>query len=360
MTAPWLRIGLISMAVLLVAGDIRPGGFLPDTAFSASVGVTFSSRPLLLEGEPVDPDPIYESLLERPFTYLRLGAYWDEIAADGYAVLDAQMDAAAGAGKQVLLVVGAKAPRWPEFWLPSEMRQHGAEPFGIVGEHPLLRGAVLEHVTDVVMRYSDHPALFAWQVENEPLDPAGPSQWRIDAELLAAEIELVRLLDPGRPVALTFFLELPRSCPDPLDLDDCDLPRLLLGPPVDRADDLLPLLRPGDILGADVYPTIGTSEVTDDWTTYAARWSAAARRAGVRFWITELQAEPWETARTRATNGNAALVTPDRTDELVTDAAGRSGAEVVLLWGAEHWWRQRDAGPSWLEAADGWLGGAAP
>jgi len=360
MTAPWLRIGLIGMAVLLVAGDLRPGAMLPDTASSVSIGVTFSSRTLLLDGDPVDPDPVYEDLLGRPFTYLRLGAYWDEITADGYAALDAQMDAAAAAGKQVLLVVGAKAPRWPEFWLPTEMRQHGAEPFGIVGEHPRLRGAVLEHVTEVVMRYSDHPALYAWQVENEPLDPAGPSQWRVDAELLAAEVELVRFLDPGRPVALTFFLELPRGCPEPLDLGDCDLPRLLFGPPSDRADNLLRLLRPGDILGADVYTAIGSTQVTEDWTAYAARWASAAQRSGVRFWITELQAEPWETARTRATNGNAGTVTADRTDVLVTDAAVRSGAEAVLLWGAEHWWRQREADPSWMEAADGWLGDVAP
>jgi hypothetical protein len=109
-----------------------------------------------------------------------------------------------------------------------------------------------------------------------------------------------------------------------------------------------------------VYTAIGSTQVTGDWTAYAARWSAAARRAGVRFWVTELQAEPWETASTRATNANAGVVTANRTDELVTDAAIRAGAEVVLLWGAEHWWRQRETDPSWLNAADGWLGEIEP
>lgn len=341
------------LVVLLGSSNLGQMPTLPDTAMASAMGVTFSSRPLLLEGEPVDPDPIYEHLLEQPFEYLRLGAYWDEIAVDGYGSLDAQMDAADAAGKRVLLVVGIKSPRWPEYWLPPDMRQYTPGQFGIVGERPELRAAVLAHVTEVVIRYSDHPALYAWQVENEPLDWAGPSLWRLDPGLLASEVELVRLLDPDRPLALTFFLQLSTSCPDPLDLRDCDLPRMLFGPPADHAEDLLDLLRPGDILGADVYTAIGDSHVPDDWTSHAAEWAHRAAQSDVRFWITELQAEPWETGRSKPTNGNAAVVTPQRTEQLIDDAVMRSGAEVVLLWGVEHWYLHPD--PAWRDAAAGWL-----
>src|SRR5437879_3250823 len=49
----------------------------------------------------------------------------------------------------------------------------------------------------------------AWQVENEPLDAAGPHRWRISAEFLAEEIALVRRLDADRqrPVVVNTFVD---------------------------------------------------------------------------------------------------------------------------------------------------------
>src|SRR3990167_7955042 len=55
---------------------------------------------------------------------------------------------------------------------------------------------------ETIIRYKDNPAVWAWQVENEPLLRFGVCPER-DKGLLDAELSLVRRLDPSRPIVLT-------------------------------------------------------------------------------------------------------------------------------------------------------------
>src|SRR5258706_407890 len=73
-----------------------------------------------------------------------------------------------------------------------------------VGPAPLLRAAVLDFVQETVARYRDNPALVAWQVENEPLNPAGPHRWQVSRDTLGAEVAALKAID-SRPVIVNAF-----------------------------------------------------------------------------------------------------------------------------------------------------------
>ena len=78
------------------------------------------------------------------------------------------------------------------------------------GRHPSLFAAAIEFVSRVVDRYKSHPAVVAWQVENEAVDPLGfEHSWRLAAEFIGREVEAVRRADPSRPILLNGFFPAP-------------------------------------------------------------------------------------------------------------------------------------------------------
>ena len=92
------------------------------------------------------------------------------------------MEAAAEAGKQVILCVGAvKTFGYPESFVPAH-RLRGPLPEGRLVEpedQPALLDGATALVTRLVERYRDHPAIVAWQVEHEAVDPLGVEHsWR--------------------------------------------------------------------------------------------------------------------------------------------------------------------------------------
>jgi hypothetical protein len=79
---------------------------------------------------------------------------------------------------------------------------------GHVSSDPRVRVATLEFLGSVVQHVRDSAVTVAWQVENEPLDAAGPHRWSIEPRFLAEEVSLVRQLDPhNRPVIVNAFVE---------------------------------------------------------------------------------------------------------------------------------------------------------
>lgn len=122
---------------------------------------------------------------------VRLPARWSDIEPEegkfSYADLDWQVAEATKRNTNVVLAVGYRLPRWPECHDPSWVKD--------------LRPAVLAYIEKTVNRYKDNPAVFAWQVENEPFLPFGECP-PFDVNLLDEEIALVKKLD-NRPVIVT-------------------------------------------------------------------------------------------------------------------------------------------------------------
>jgi hypothetical protein len=295
---------------------------------SASLGASFSHRNARHLG--LDPARAFEQVLGVGFGLLRVSAYWDELEGGQWGPLERLLEAAERAGQPLVVTVGMKGIRWPEFYVPPALATRAMNG---------LRGPLLEFVAATVEHFRGSPAVAAWQVENEPLNRSGPRRRWIPVDLLAAEVAAVRSLDT-RPLVLTAF----RHFNHLVDL----VARPWPWTPVERR--LLGLLNGGDALGLDVYTRIGwelgrrrrTSGARASWPEEAQAAAGRARTAGRQAWITELQAEPWGAG----SFSQADLAAVHR------GLAGR-GFDRVLLWGAEHWlWRESQGDASWLRQVE--------
>jgi hypothetical protein len=288
----------------------------------------------------------FERICAMGFGLIRLSASWREVAQFGYEHLDWLLSEAERARQPVLLTVGMKALGWPEFYLPEGMHPDDAA---------VQRGAIV-HVREVTRRYRDNPMLMAWQIENEPFNRSGPQSLTIPRRVVRAEAEAVRSLDRTRPLAVTSFAHFDEG----LDRWSSRHPsgwkrRLGLTLPAER--EALSVLRRGDILGLDVYLSIGSvdsggregvARAAPDQLAAVVRWQRIARAQGKRLWVTEAQAEPWEARR--QTHGDPLSTQPEAIGELVNRLVG-IGVETILLWGSEYWlWRADHGDPRWIDA----------
>lgn len=307
------------------------------------VGATFSATNARSQG--LDPREALAQVIELGLEPLRLCGYWDRPAED----LDWQLDQAQAAGRQVVLTVGMKAPRWPEFHLPPDQTLEVPRGGEVGAALPAARAA-LAHVGAMVERFRDRGGIAWWQVENEPLNCSGPDRWWISPELLAEEVAAVRARDP-RPVVLTAFGHFDRVL-DQVSGHRFFNPSALLDRGSGVEPQLLELLRPGDVLGVDLYHSIGQrgGRVAHSGAPvrYLEHWLGESRARGVGCWVTELQAEPWEGGG--GTRWNPRSVRPGDVAERLREA-GDGGAGTVLLWGVEYWLAQAQRGDrAWLDA----------
>lgn len=306
------------------------------------LGVTFSARRAAEAG--LEPLTALTELLSMELRPLRLAAYWDEIAADGYGSLDRQLEAAERARAPVVLVVGMKAPGWPEFHLPAAARPPLAAGADVAGREGMLE-TVLEFLRETIERYREHSAVGWWQVENEPLNRSGPQAWWIGRSLLEAELGCVQDADQ-RPIVLTCFSHFDRRTDVASGHRRLNLGALLGRGPGAEVETLA-LLRPGDVLGLDVYRRIGlpdgtVAEAAPDWIRFASRWERRAHLLGIETWVTEAQAEPWEPGSGRHWTDPRSQIPEDAPDLVrrLVDADFRT----ILLWGAEYWLAQEQRG----------------
>ena len=305
----------------------------------STVGFTFSQRQA--EYLTLPWDEVYQAALDLTPTVIRLGAYWDEIEpAEGlyeWSTLDEQLDHAEERGMDVVLTVGMKAPRYPEYFLPPWLEQRlDLAPGATVSDVEELRSRTLAFIERVVRRYRDHAAITYWQVENEPLDPAGPHHWRIGPGFLAREVALVRELD-DRPVILTMFVEV-----NPLMLLPWRQREL-----ESRAAMILNL---ADVLGLDLYPSRGFRSYGRDWYFSWPAWmwrpsvvelQRITQRMGRRAWIMEAQAEPWEPGLLVYTDSPLSRSVQPLRAATVVGQLRDIGFDTIMLWGVEHWYMRR-------------------
>ena len=331
---------VLAMTVTSGAVDVESSESPVVATEPTRFGVSFSQRQsdyLMLPWAKV-----YAATLGLSPAVIRLGAYWDRIehtpGSYDFSVLELQLDRAGARGMDVILTVGMKAPRWPEYYLPRWLEErvvvgHG----GDVSEDPEVRARVLAFVDRVVRHVRTHQAIVIWQVENEPLDPSGPNRWTIGEKLLAEEVALVRRLD-DRPIIVSTFVDV-----DPLmnaPWRRAELRR--------RAEVILDL---ADILGLDLYPNRGLQLRGHDlyfhwpvwiWEPAMLELRELALARGQSAWIMEAQAEPWEPNRLVYTDVPLSRsVQPPRAVAAV-ERLTAAGYDTILLWGVEHWYMRRE------------------
>ncbi|MEQ9237691.1 beta-galactosidase [Coleofasciculus sp. E2-BRE-01] len=266
------------------------------------------------------------------FNFLRLGAYWEDLEKSennyDWKELDELLDEIERKGKYgVLLTVGMKAPRWPEYYIPKwalPTSPYNAE----ISKDPQLRERTKKFIEAVVNRYKGRDMIKAWQVENEPMDRSGEHHWFIGADFVKEEAELIRSLDQ-RPLVINCWCELQRIGSDPWEDDEYAVRNAI---------------QYGDILGLDIYPNIDGDDSDKERRTkeLPTEYIKRARDAGKDAWVIESQAEPW------------GEYTPDlgKVESLVAQHI-EQGFQCVLLWGFEWWWEKRFTEPAlskkWFE-----------
>jgi hypothetical protein len=319
------------------------------------VGTSFSVR--RAEGLGLDWQQTYREVLDMHFKVIRLSVYWDQVDAEGYDQVDWLMKESARAGQPVVLTVGMKGVGWPEFFIPAQyLPRTGAG--GDLARDPVVGEAVLPFIQETVQRYAAYPNLVAWQVENEPFNPSGPNRWWIGRDLLQRELATLRAYDSaGHRVIVNVFGHFNMQLDAASSRSGATLGSLLGFDSNSAEKDVLSVLQPGDILGSDVYTRIGYSflghdavaEADSNWDDRVAEWRNTALQQGKEAWVTEAQAEPWESDR--STYATPKSFSPPDLERTFHDLK-LAGQTTVLLWGVEYWyWQLHNGDPTWLEAA---------
>ncbi|MDP4007025.1 MAG: beta-galactosidase [bacterium] len=277
-------------------------------------GVNFSEKQAERLG--LDWKETYLALLEDlGAKNLKIAAHWDLLEPRDqqffFEDLDWQMDRAKEHGAKVLLAIGMKTPRWPECHIPSFAETFSKEE---------LRAQILEMLSQVVARYKDHPALEAWQVENEPLLAFGKCPWR-DFSFLQKEMELVQSLDSGH------------------DVFTSDSGELSLWWNASRL---------GDKVAVTLYQKIWSGELNTYLSlpfpavSYQRKAWLVEKLFGKKVIVGELQAEPWVKGELEhSTIAEQEKTMPISQVQDNISFARQTGLGTFYLWGAEWWyWRK--------------------
>jgi hypothetical protein len=242
---------------------------------------------------------------------------------------------------RVVLTIGARNFLYPELHEPE---------WAAPRQQPHLndlqsQAAYRAYFDGSLTRYRSSPLLYAWQVENEPLDYVGndfTGDDQIKVAQLAWEIGQAHQLDPGRLVVTTSF-DGWNAAVDMLQQYASPVLWALGGYPSGHPGEAL---AAGDALGLDVYidgpPTpfrFMTPALRSVWKQQALDfWAGQAKASGKQLWLTEMQAQPWSKSAGYSPADLVATAGDYRQEPL----------QVVLLWGVETWLQD----PAWMAAAN--------
>lgn len=285
------------------------------------LGTTYSHRHINYLTLSVEDS--FKTLLDLKFDLIRLGVYWDEVQKDpdtyDFSKIASLLDLCEEKGQKTIVTIGMKAPRLPEYYFPSWISNHSFE--ALTPYIFSLLGKTVEHL-------KHYHCIAYWQVENEPLDPSGPPyNYAIPPYFLDYEVSFVRDLDPTRPVVVTFW-----------------------GNEIKQRNKLRFTPKNADIVGWDIYYSIGgpdnifyAPQTTDE------EFLSIRNTLTKPFWITELQAEPWEHNELFSSKKTPISISIQKLQDNIKRAK-KLHPEVLLFWGYEYWyWKKVNGDNSYIQ-----------
>jgi hypothetical protein len=315
-----LGISILAVFCFFFVGESRP-------AKKISWGVNFSQKHAHNLG--LDWKENYLALLdELGVKRIKLVTHWDLLEPQkdvfNFGDLDWQIQRAQERGAKILLVIGQKTPRWPECHFPDWVKKLGKEE---------REKRVLNLIKNIVLRYRHSPAIWAWQVENEPFFPFGKCP-PPDKEFLKKEINLVKSLDSKkRPIVVTESGEFS---------------------PWTKA------ARLGDIVGTTLYRKVWVKELKVYFhypfppVFYARKAFLIKKLFGKKVICIELQAEPWGPVLLYDLPPKEQKKTMDLEQfRKNIEFAKNTGFDEIYLWGGEWWFwlKEKQKDPQiWEEA----------
>lgn len=301
----WLVGGVVVVVFFLAFPSFYPRPQVYGVSFSAPHAT----------GLGLNWKEAYQALLtDVGVKHFRLAAYWDSIEKKqgeyDFSDLDYQIQEAQKHGADVILSIGRKLPRWPECHIPGWANN--------VSEQEQ-QSAVLELMSRTIIRYKDKKNISMWQLENEPLLSFGICP-PADVAFVQQEQELIRTLDPSRPILVTDSGEL---------------------------NSWLGASKYGDILGTTMYRTVFSGR-TKKLFHYDYLFPSWAYRVKARYigllrdkpvLISELQGEPWgsRSFHEMTPEERNESFSPQRFMQLAVFAK-RTQLTPVYWWGGEYWY----------------------
>jgi len=301
-----------------------------------------------------NPRETYIKLLE-DFEWIRIPFFWDQMVTDGefnknFDDLKFAIEEAQKRDVKVIIALGVKTPYFPEYHWPKEIASKVKFGEQITSSHPVAAD-IIEIDKKVVGELSLYDNIIYWQVENEPLI-GNVNRWKIDSSLIAKEVEVVRGSDRlKRPIILnhaaTGFYD--RSW-----------------------QALLPILKEGDIFAVNAFfKTKGTDLVTakifgrevhilwpdhlvwpvQPWFIFSPSFQTIKENVenrGLKFWILEMQAEPYIKKLDEASDPFLPFTPKDIKDGV--NFLKSYEIESIGLWGVHFWqFRAKTGDGLWIE-----------
>ncbi len=247
--------------------------------------------------------------------HLRLAAHWTLVEPErgvyDWSAIDYEVREASKRQADIVMGVGRRLPRWPECHVPEWAKELSWDEQKV---------EIRELLTETVNRYKNEPAVIYWQVENEPFlevfakDHCG----ELDTDFLKEEVELVRSLDPTRPILVT----------DSGNLGTWH-----------------GAYRAGDAFGTSVYvyfwnPELGQFKTVLPPSFYRLKEGIMELFFGEKkTFLIELSAEPWllEPIVDVPLETQLGRMNPQKFEEIL-DYARETRYDTQYLWGAEWWY----------------------
>ena len=336
--------------MFLLLGATQPPTTIPTHGTHPKVGFTFV--PARAADAGYQPATALAQLLRQLHPDLvRIPIYWGSVAPNpdelDFSTVDQLLSTVATANSrrhatqaQVILVAGVRNLAWPEVHLPSWLETGASLDLAQITTSDSYR----RYLTGSFQRYAGSPLLYAWQIENEPLDNTNEALGVVALEgaTVADEVALLKSIDPVHQAIVTTY----NSASVSLDMQAASrfswFFDLLPGPK--GVGHPKPALLLGDILGLDVYVATPSTPLEDASVTERIGWKAATLaywankgvESGKEVWVTEMQGSTW--------NGDPGF-SPDDLLESAQQYSG-TGVSAVLLWGVEDWL----SAPDWMSA----------
>lgn len=264
--------------------------------------------------------------------HIRLGCYWAFIEKTtgiyNFSEIDSLVNICGKLGITITLTVGMKAPRYPEYYIPSWLSSSiKLKKNSFVFESSIFNTNLFSFIKTVIFHFKNYSQIKYWQIENEPLDPSGPNSRRIDLSLLEREVALVKSIDSNRQIVINLWGN---------ELNNRNCYR--------KVTDL------ADIVGLDLYSKVPKKNILGKLIMRGLQDSdfqiqeviKIIRKKGKKVWISELQAEPWTIPESCSS------------EQLIINTKWIANWEIdgVFFWGFEYWYQQKKLGNQkyWIAA----------
>ncbi len=295
-----------------------------------SLGATFDYEQALNLG--LDYKKVLKDIIRLKLSPIRIGVKWNKVETrkDKYdwKIYDHILNEFNSHNIDVILVVGMKSPRWPEFFVPDWI-DLGGKTSVIKSGNSFLTEKLYNFISSILERYKKLSSIKYIQVENEPFINVGENKLRISSEFLKKETEFVK--DRTNLKVILNSQGLPTT-------------GLLAEYIKGRKKYKEQLIRLSDVFGVNVFPKFEGKTLLNTNITFSASklaWgylkaiNKKVRECKKECIVTELQAEPWQFGNVSFTDAfKNKTCNPDMVKEYLLQLE-EIGFDTVLIWGTE-------------------------